>query len=132
MISIFRCVCLIAMCSLARGFQEDANTLERERDVYKIYSLLMTNPPTSHGADDHPRYLIDTTTRLRSDQPCVRPPKEREVEFAEVLADLEIRKSTPRTLKRQLSIRKPYELLTAEQVAAFQSERLWPKPANHI
>ena len=103
---------------------------ERERDVYKIYSLLMTNPPTSHGADDNPRYLIDTTTRLRSAQPCVRPPKEREVEFAEVLADLEIRKSTPRTLKRQLSIRKPYELLTAEQVTAFQSERRWPKPTH--
>jgi hypothetical protein len=129
---MIRFVCLIALGGSALGLQEDAtpSEQEREKDVYRIYSLLMTNPRTSHGADNNPRYLIaSATTRLEAaERPCVRPPKEREAEFQEVLADFELRKATPRTLERQLSIRKPYKLLTAEEVNAFQKERGWPKP----
>ena len=126
-----RFVCLMALCGTALASQEDAAPLERERenDVYRIYSLLMTNVRTSHGADNNPRYLIAASTHSETArQPCVRPPKERETEFREVLMDFEGRKETQRTLTRQLSVRKPYELLTAGQVKAFQSERGWPKP----
>ena len=115
---MLRFVCLMALCGAAPAFQEDTTPSggERENDVYRIYSLLMTSPRTSHGADNNPRYLVAETARSEAaQQPCVRPPKE-------------ARKATSRTLRRQLSIRKPYELLTAEQVKAFQNEREWPRP----
>lgn len=51
----------------------------------------------------------------------MRPPNERGEDFKEVIADFTIRNATPRILKRQLSISKPYELLTAEQVNAFRN-----------
>jgi hypothetical protein len=128
---VLRFVCLMALCGAAPAFQNDTTPSgrERENDIYRIYSFLMTSPRTSHGADDNPRYLVAESTRSETaQQPCVRPPKDREAEFREVLTDFEARKATPRTLKRQLSIRKPYEFLTVEQVKTFQNERDWPRP----
>jgi hypothetical protein len=124
-----RLVCVMALGAIGFGFQSEAtlSNRDRETDVYKIYSLLMTNPRTSHGSDNNPRYLIGDTTRPGFGQPCVQPPRDRQNEFQEVLADFENRKRTPRRLTRQFSIRKPYELLTAEEVKAFQVERE-PRP----
>jgi hypothetical protein len=108
-------------CALALGFQADA---DRDKDVYAIYSLMLTNPYTSNGPDDNARYLIAATTGPGVPKdPCVRPPKQREAEFREVLADFEKRKATPRQLQRDLSIQKPYILLSAAEIKAFMDAR---------
>jgi hypothetical protein len=100
---------------------------EREKEVYRIYSLLMTNPRTT-GPGDNSRYLISAMTRVQHEMPCVRPPRDYKAEFAEVLADFKTRRATTRVLKRDLSLSKPYELLSAEQGEAFEKERGWPNP----
>ena len=61
---------------------------DREKDVYAIYSLLMMNPETSHGADDNPRYLIlDTTVAGVPTEPCVNASGESRERTAEILKD---------------------------------------------
>ena len=93
---------LLAMtCTVAYAFQQETNPAdsEREKDVYAIYSLMLTDVPTSHGADNNERYIIAATTAAgRPTPPCVLPPAERKAEFAEVLADYELHKSTSRHL----------------------------------
>jgi hypothetical protein len=101
---------------------------QREKDVYAIYSQMFTNPPTSHGRDNNDRYLIaETTAPGEPKEPCVRPPKEREAEWREVLVDFERRKDTPRRLERSFSISKPYELLNADEVKEFIADRSLPR-----
>lgn len=106
-------------CGIAFGFQDDP-----DKDVYAIYSLMLTSPETSHGPDDNARYLIAATTGPGFPlEPCVKPPKSREADFREVLTDFAHRKTTQRELKRDFSIQKPYLLLSAADVKAFMSER---------
>jgi hypothetical protein len=120
--SVLSVSCLVAPL---RG--QDTNS-EREKDVYAIYSLMLTNPQTSHGPYISGRYLIAMATGpARPQEPCVRPPREREADFREVLADFESRKSTPRQLKPILSIGKPYVLLSTEEVSQFMSARRFPR-----
>jgi len=88
----------------------------------------MTNPRTSHGPDDNPRYLIAATTRVEQRQPCVNAPPSHAGDLAEALADFEARRAKPRALKPSLSLPKRYELLTDADVKAFEAERDWPKP----
>ena len=83
---------------------------------------MLTNPTTSHGPYDSDRLLSQMTTkRPRVHPSCVRPPKDREAEFREVLADYERRKTRSRQLKLKplLSTPKPYMLLTDNEVRAF-------------
>jgi len=120
---------LLMVCTFAQGFQQDTPSPDsvREKDVYAIYSLMLTNPATSHGPYTSDRYLIAGTTGPGYPQePCVRPPKEREAEFRQVLADYNSRKATPRQLKRAFSISKPYDLLRPDEVKDFMSARLMP------
>lgn len=93
-------------------------------DTYAIYSLLLTNPTTA-GLDTNERYLIAPTT-VPGDPGilCVEPPKGREAEFKEVLADYDKRKNTPFPLKPLLHITERYVILTEEDVKAFSNERL--------
>jgi hypothetical protein len=117
---------LLLICTSAQGFQQDTRSADsdREKDVDAIYSLMLTKPMTSHGVDNNERYLIAMTTGPGWPQePCVQPPKEREAEFREVLTDYESRKATPRELKRELSISKPYELLSDAEVGELHRER---------
>jgi mannose-6-phosphate isomerase-like protein (cupin superfamily) len=117
---------LLIICTIAPGFSQETKSLdsEQEKDVYAIYSLMLANPQTSHGPDNNERYLIAaTTTPGYPLQPCVRPPKERDREFQEVLIDYERRKATPRELNPSFSIRKPYILLRANEVSEFMKER---------
>ena len=115
---------LLAISGPAFGFQQDA---AREKDVYAIYSIMLTSVQTSHGPYEGDRYLIAATTGPSNPQePCVRPPKEREGDFREVLADYQRRRTTPRELKPQFKIDKPYVFLSAGDVAAFHAERLRP------
>jgi hypothetical protein len=117
---MYRFMCLLVLCGAALGFQGGIGSTEREKDIYSIYSLLMANPKTSHGADNNPRYLIADRTRPPLPKlPCVRAPADRDTEFQEVLSDFETRKASPALLTRQLSISKPYELLPSEEVEAF-------------
>lgn len=89
---------------------------DRETDVYAIYSLLMTNPETSHGPDDNPRYLIlDTTVAGVPAEPCVNAAGERAERISEILKDLQERRNQQRKLKRELKITKPYELLSESE-----------------
>ena len=74
---------LLVIFTTAPAFQQEVNRAdpEREKDVYAIYSLMLTNPRTSHGADDNKRYLIAAMTAPGVPHwPCVRPPKEREAD----------------------------------------------------
>jgi hypothetical protein len=120
---------LLIIFTTASGFQQDANSTnsDREKDVYAIYSLMLTNPRTSHGPDDNERFLIATTTAPGVPrEPCVRPPKERkelEADFREVLADFERSEATPRQLRRAFSIQNPYVLLSADEVREFHEAR---------
>lgn len=105
---MFRVAYLLLICTTAHSFQQKTGSgdLEREKDVYAIYSLMLTNPKTSHGPDNNERYLIvSTTTPGRPQEPCVRPSKELAEDFREVLADYERRNTIPRELKPAFSIR---------------------------
>ena len=121
--------CLVFLLSaVLYGFQQSAASVEIDKDAYAIYSLMLTNPKTSHGPDTNPRYLIaDTTVPGVPETPCVAPPADRRGDFQEVLADYAKRKKTPRVLKRALSIRKPYVLLNAVEAEAFAKSRMQPQ-----
>jgi hypothetical protein len=56
---MLRFLWLMVFLVAAPGFQEPVSRPrgERENEVYRIYSLLMTGPGTSHGEDNNPRYL---------------------------------------------------------------------------
>jgi hypothetical protein len=118
---MFRFACSLLMIpATVQGYQH--------ADVYAIYSQMLTNPQTSHGSDNNERYLIaETTSQGYPKEPCVQPPKEREAEWREVLADFERRKDIPRQLERALSISKPYELLNADEVKEFIAARSMPR-----
>ena len=126
---------LFTICTIAPSFQKEANSAdsEREKDVYAIYSLMLSNPQTSYGPDHDERYLIAATTVPGiPEQPCVSPPKERTAEFRDVLVDYERRKATMRELKPALSIAKPYELLDANHVNEFINERSFSGPGKIV
>src|SRR5260370_22314708 len=71
-------VILIIGCAAASGFQQTTNAtadFERRADIYAIYSLMMTEPKTTHGPDNNEIYLIrDTTVPGTPPEPCVRVP----------------------------------------------------------
>jgi hypothetical protein len=126
---------LFTICTIAPGFQKEGNPPDavREKDVYAIYSLMLSNPNTSHGPYQSERYLIaGTTVPGIPEQPCVSPPKERAAEFRDVLVDYERRKTTMRDLKPALSIAKPYVLLDANEVNEFIKERSFSAPGKTV
>ena len=112
---------LLSICGCAAGLPQGTVSADsdREKDVYAIYSLMLTNPPT-HLPDDNKRYLIAATTDPLG--LCGHPPKEREAEYREILRDYNHRQSIPRKLKPAFSIRKPYLLLSADDVKKFRDE----------
>jgi hypothetical protein len=122
---------VLTFCALAKGFQQGvASDSQREKDVYAIYSLMLTRPQTSHGPDDNERYLIAAMTAPpRPREPCVRPPEEREAEFKEMQTEYERRKAVPRELKPAFSISKPYALLSRDEAQTFIQSRM-PEPGH--
>jgi len=124
---------MIILCNLVHGTPQaaDSSESEKNKDTYAIYSLVLVHPKTSHGADDNERYLIaETTASTFPQEPCVQPPKEREADFREVMADYQQRKSTPRKLKPAFSIGKPYSLLGASEVSEFMKEKERALPSH--
>ena len=111
---MFRRACVVLLIGvMPRVFPQDITPAdsEREKDVYAIYSLILTN----YGGSDE-RYLIQATTVPGFPEiPCVRPPVERNRDFREVLADYERRKAPQRQIKPMFSVPKPYVLLTADE-----------------
>ncbi len=123
---------LVALCTLAHGFQQQGASAvsEREKDVYAIYSLMLANPQTSHGPENNERYLIRMLTAPTNPQePCVRPSTEPEADSREMCEDYEQRKATPRKLKPTFAISKPYVLLNADEAETFIQSRM-PKPGQ--
>ena len=112
---------------VVNGFQQQPNATaasEQRADIYGIYSLMLTDPKTSHGPDDNQVHLIrDTTVPGTPAEPCVRPPSSHERSFAEVLADYKLRKDTPASLERALTTSKPYVLLNRTQTDEFIQSR---------
>ena len=112
----------VISAAIALAFQSPDEAVDK--DVYAIYSLMLTDPQTSHGADNNARYVIREMTYPGTPaDPCVRPPKEREAEFREVLADFERRKNMQRKLERKFEVAKPYILLSAADAKKFQESR---------
>jgi hypothetical protein len=125
-----RAYVLLLLGAMPQGHPQEISyaDFDRVKDAYAIYSTLLTNPRTSHGADDNERYLIAPTTVPGYPQiPCVQPPKEREADFAEVLSDYNRRKATQLPLKPMFSVPKPYLILTDDEVKAFIEERGMPR-----
>ena len=81
-------------------------------DIYAIYSLMMTNPQTSHGPSTDDVYLISDKTRLAVPaEPCVFVPPQYQAAYQEILDEYHRRKDKPVKLERDLNIAKPYELV---------------------
>jgi hypothetical protein len=116
----------LMICTVAQGFQEARSAdSKRDKEVYAIYSLMLTNPKTSHGSDNNERFLIAAITApTRPQEPCVRPPKKRETDFEQARTDYEHRKAVPRQLKAALSISKPYVLLSSDEAKEFIQSRM--------
>jgi hypothetical protein len=118
-VNAWRCVGITFLC-FGTYSSAQTSTAERKSDVYAIYSLMLTNPQTSHGPDDNEVYLIaDTTVPGVPSVPCVRPPAEEEQRFAEVIADFNQRKDAHPKLEPAFQITKPFRLLTPEEVDSF-------------
>lgn len=117
---------LIVSCAGARAFQPavTASDAARRADTYAIYSQLLANPQTSHGADDNEMYLIGGTTVPGTPaEPCVQAPPDRAQRWAEVLADYRTRKSRQVTIQPELRIGKPYRILPTADIAEFDAAR---------
>src|SRR5258708_2697164 len=113
------CSCLTILFvvgTVGSSSQEDRFLIESDRrDVYTIYSLIMSNPATSHGADNNEVYLISEMTQPGAPVvTCVRVPQEYERAYREILDDYNRRKDRPVKLERGFNIMKPYELLNAD------------------
>lgn len=94
----------------------------RRQDVYAIYSILMSNPPTGFAWDINSLYAIAAVTSPafpfpRNSSPCIVPPVGYEARWNELLEEFNARKNIPATLTRELKIEKPYILLTEEEIA---------------
>jgi hypothetical protein len=93
---------------------------DRRSDIYTIYSLMMTNPATSHGSDNNEVYLIAEMTQAGyPPEPCVRVPQEHERAYREILDEYNRHKDKPVKLERAFNITKPYQLLNADEVRQF-------------
>ena len=125
------CGILFVACCAADAFQQQPDAspdTAREADVYAIYSLLLTNPPTSHGPEDNEIYLIaGATVPGTPAEPCVTLPPgvsaDRARRMAEVLADYHARKEHPVTLKPLFKITKPYQILATAGIAEFEAAK---------
>lgn len=124
----FACSWVIG-CVAANAFQPQAGSAdpEREKDVYAIYSLMLTNPRTSHGVDNNERLLIGMNTKPPSVQlSCMRSPKDKKAEFREVLAGLRTPQDHTASTETAALGPQPYMLLTDDEVRALSEERLRP------
>ena len=102
---------------------------DRDRDVYAIYSLLLTNPPTPIPvATDAPYWIAAETRPLSLVLPadsnelwkqlwsrCNAPPDGYESKWQEILADYTPEKDIPAMLLRQFNIQRSYVLIKKDE-----------------
>ena len=122
---------VLAACA-SNGFPQQPNAPSdpgRRADIYAIYSLMMTDPKTSHGPGGNDIYLIAEKTEPGIPaEPCVRVPAGYEDTYREILADYKARRDQPATVERALTISKPYRLLNGDEAAEFVRSRTIPFP----
>jgi hypothetical protein len=98
-----------------KGVSPRPQAADEHADIYSIYSLIMTNPSTSHGPSTDEVYLIaDMTRPAVPAEPCVRVPPQHDAAYQEILDEYHRRKDKPVKLERALNIAKPYELMDAD------------------
>src|SRR4051794_33471468 len=115
-------VLLFAIISLTSqpASSSQAAAADEHHDVYAIYSILMTDPKTSHGQSKDDLFLIaDVTRPALPVEPCIRVPSPYETAYQEILEEYHRRKDKPAKVERALDITKPYELLNADEVNEF-------------
>ena len=123
----------VAACGVAKGFQQPADNRARRDDIYAIYTLMLTDPRTSHGKGGNEIILIrDKTVPGTPRVPCVGPPRSSpyERDFAEARADYDQRKDdAPARIEYELKISKNYLILNDADCAEFVKTREpGPKP----
>jgi hypothetical protein len=92
---------------------------------------MLTNPKTSHGAEKNERYLIATTTTPgRPEEPCIRPPAEREADFRGSAGGLQTAKIDTTRTQTGILGREAVELLSDEEAREFVAERRLPIPGE--
>jgi hypothetical protein len=120
-------VLLFVVIGLARtSAAPQIQAADEHADIYSIYSLMMTNPSTSHGPSTDEVYLIADMTRPAfpfPDERCVRVPPQYGMAYREAFDEYQRRKDKPVKLERAFNIPKPYELLNAEEVRQFEEIR---------
>src|SRR5438552_3542031 len=88
----------------AKGASPLRQAADEHADIYSIYSLMMTNPSTSHGPSTDDVYLIaDMTRPARPAEPCVRVPPQYDAAYQEILDEYHRRKYKPVKLERALN-----------------------------
>lgn len=118
-------VLLVVLATLCSQNQSSQVYEEREKDVYAIYSLMFSGLEKNRGPYIEDRILIDGEAVAGDpEKPCIYPPFWRAMEYREILADFAFRKTWRTPLKRRLSIKKPYELLSRDDVKAFAKGRV--------
>jgi hypothetical protein len=128
---------LIATPGRYQQVSSPAAEAARLDDVYSIYSLLMTDPPSAIRGINEPTLMIAGKTagpRSLSDlQECVVLPAEYQSRWNELLTDFN-RNGSVETIESRLKISKRYLVLTPEEVAdfTFNWDRLpeYQKPLN--
>jgi len=100
---------------------------QRRQDVYAIYSVMMSYPPSLIYKNDDVGAAVlaiaSVMTPAMPNKPCIVPPSEYAVRWTEVLADFDARKDAPRTLDRDLKILKPYVYLNPDEVRGYVNPR---------
>jgi hypothetical protein len=136
---VLKTIAVVLLCFGHLTAQQQTETT-REQDVYAVYSVLMTNPPTSFRSDPNELYAIASETRtIRRPRPaeatgvltlvasmgmCIEPPPGYAARWAEVMAEVDAGTDIPVALKRELKLTKPYVLLSPEDAAKFISSIL--------
>lgn len=92
-----------------------------EKDVYEIYSRMLSDAEKAEGSNTNPRLLIEATTgSAYLEETCIHPPSGFKERYGEILSDFQQRQETPRTLRRAFSSGKPYVLLGKDAAYRFR------------
>lgn len=89
------------------------------KDTYNIYSQILEKIAADRNLPDRRLLIASETSTSSLPELCVRPPKDKQEEYQQVLVDYQRRKAVPRKIETAFSIRRPYRLLTSVDVAAF-------------
>ena len=123
---------LLVISPPSSGSSREASSPE----TYAVYSAILSPPPLSLQDQDARYAIADTTSTAKEglDSPraaCQLPPSISE-SFAQMNSEFEKRKNTPVHLKKEFTLRKPYVLLTPQEVANFIYHGDRPKGVTNL